>query len=76
MRLLPALAHRPHLAERLDRMITAIILCGDDAVGIINSEMSAEHHLQPTEIRKLARIGVGKWRRRLAGNGGNPTDVR
>jgi len=36
-------------------MITAIILCGDDAVGIINSEMSAEHHRQLTEIRKLAR---------------------
>jgi DNA-binding NarL/FixJ family response regulator len=36
-------------------MITAIILCGDDGVGIINSEMSAEHHRQLTEIRKLAR---------------------
>jgi DNA-binding NarL/FixJ family response regulator len=36
-------------------MITAIILCGDDVVGIINSEMSAEHHRQLTEIRKLAR---------------------
>ncbi len=36
-------------------MITAIILCGDDAVGVINSEMSAEHHRQLTEIRKLAR---------------------
>jgi DNA-binding NarL/FixJ family response regulator len=36
-------------------MITAIILCGDDSVGIINSEMSAEHHRQLTEIRKLAR---------------------
>jgi hypothetical protein len=36
-------------------MITAIILCGDDAVGMINSEMSAEHHRQLTEIRKLAR---------------------
>src|SRR5208337_5108015 len=48
-------AHNPHLTGRLDRMITAIILCGDDAVGIINSEMSAEHHRQLTEIRKLAR---------------------
>jgi DNA-binding NarL/FixJ family response regulator len=36
-------------------MITAIILCGDDAVSVINSEMSAEHHRQLTEIRKLAR---------------------
>ena len=36
-------------------MITAIILCGGDAVGVINSEMSAEHHRQLTEIRKLAR---------------------
>ncbi len=36
-------------------MITAIILCGDDAVGIVNSEMSAEHYRQLTEIRKLAR---------------------
>jgi DNA-binding NarL/FixJ family response regulator len=36
-------------------MITAIILCGDDAVGVINSETSAEHHRQLTEIRKLAR---------------------
>ncbi len=36
-------------------MITAIILCGDDAVGVINSEMSAEHHRQLTEVRKLAR---------------------
>jgi hypothetical protein len=35
-------------------MITAIILCGDDAVGTMNSEMSAEHHRQLTEIRKLA----------------------
>ena len=36
-------------------MIMAIILCGDDAVGIINSEMSAEHHRKLTDIRKLAR---------------------
>ena len=36
-------------------MITAIILCGDDAVGVINSEMSAEHHRQLAEIPKLAR---------------------
>ncbi len=36
-------------------MITAIILCGDEAVSVINSEMSAEHHRQLTEIRKLAR---------------------
>jgi DNA-binding CsgD family transcriptional regulator len=52
---LPKSAHNPHVTGRLDRTITAIILCGDDAVGIINSEMSAEHHRQLTQIRKLAR---------------------
>jgi DNA-binding NarL/FixJ family response regulator len=36
-------------------MITAIIRCGDDAVRVISSEMSAEHHRQLTDIRKLAR---------------------
>ena len=36
-------------------MITAIVLCDDDAVSIITSEMSAEHYRQLTEIRKLAR---------------------
>jgi DNA-binding NarL/FixJ family response regulator len=36
-------------------MISAIVICDDQSIAVVNSEMSAEHHRQLTELRKLAR---------------------